>query len=220
MTVANTQPKIGSCTEAVATVAAFRQDAWAKQDPHIHNDWPTLTPEWRYDDTLRADYASYQDLGKVDLLAAKALLTLNHLQTIYHVQLPAMRQYEADNYYTNSHTVFTSSKGLRTQGCRGRRQSDTSYTLRTPEDTNEGITTAWEDVRNSLKTTVIRLTSDHTLPDGQTDCKIEHCTPFDSPLREWQYEAAWCKHGEWPARAQDHKIHARDTTGKLDSFST
>ena len=126
MTVADTQPKIGSCTEAVATVAAFRQDAWAKQDPHIHNNWPTLTPEWRYDDTLRADYASCQDLGKVDLLAAKALLTLNHLQTIYHVRPPAMRQ----------------------------------------------------------------------------------------------YEATWCKHGEWPARAQDHKIHARDTTGKLDSFST
>ena len=46
---ATTQPPSATNAEPMTAIDAFHQDAWTKQDPRLSNDWPTLTPEWRYE---------------------------------------------------------------------------------------------------------------------------------------------------------------------------
>ena len=120
----------------VATMDAFRQGAWTRQDPRLPDDW--AAPEWHRDQALRTDYARRQAFGETDVLATKALsLALDELKTIYRVQFPAMRQYEAERYYDASgRIVFTSSKGLPGVGLlRKAIKGDTGYTLTTRHGT-------------------------------------------------------------------------------------
>ena len=175
-------------------IEAFRTDAWAKQDHRLAQDFGQLPPEWCWGVALRTDYARRQALVEIDVLAAMALgLTLEELLTIYRVQFPVMRQYEADTWYDrNGRIVFTVSKGLPGVGLpRKARKGDTAYGLRTAGTACNGIALGWEDIRDLQEGVVTRRITDDTLPGGPVERTIEHHAPFDRCDREEDYATAW-----------------------------
>ena len=187
--------------QPMTSIDAFRQDAWTKQDPRLPNDWPTLTPEWHRDYALRTDYARRQALVEIDILAAKALnLTLDELQTIYRVQFPVLRQYEAETYYdATGRIVFTTSKGLPGVGLpRKAIKGNTSYTLTTPEGTKEGIALGWEDVRNLREGAITRHLADdlHTTAraSGTSRCQDHHDVAYSAPFDRSDRESDYRRH--------------------------
>lgn len=170
-----------------------------------------LTPEWQRDCALRTDYARRQALVEIDVLVAQALgMTLEELLTIYRVQFPVMRQYEADTWYDqNGRIVFTPSKGLVGVGLpRTARKSDLddgiNYAITQYADTDDeggsksikrqesGIALGWNDIQD-LKAgdTVSKTYMDDTQPGGPIERTIVHEAPFFKPDREEDYAIAW-----------------------------
>ena len=176
-------------------IHAFQAGDWAKSDSRLSREFfMGLTPEWQRCVALRTDYARRQALVEIDVLAAMALgLTLEELLTIYRVQFPVMRQYEADTWYdAHGRIVFTASKGLPGVGLPRRAvKGDTSYSLRTPDTDHTGIALGWEGTRHILEGTITRRITDDTLPGGPNERYIEYVAPFDRCDREQDYRTAW-----------------------------
>ncbi len=154
---------------------AFLKEAWLGSDPRLHPQfWSNLTPRWTRECALRTDFARRWALVELDVLSSRALgLTLEELQTIYRIQFPVMRQYEADTWYDqNGRIVFTNSKGL----------------------PGVGFTRAeWNEIKEMTSGAVSRTVTDNTLPTGPIERTIEYVAPFTRCDREQDYATVWAK---------------------------
>ena len=152
-----------------------RDQQWAGDDPRLDPGyWRNLTSAWQRNCALRTDYARRWALVELDVLAARALgLTLEELQTIYRIQFPVLRGYEADTWYDQKgRIVFTNSRGL----------------------IGVGLSRAeWNEVKDMASGTITRKVVDATLPEGSVERTIVHEAPFTRCDREMDYAIVWQK---------------------------
>lgn len=180
---------------------SFRQQKWATREPIAalpQDFFANLTPEWQRNNALRTDYARRQALVEIDVLVAQTLgLTLEELLTIYRVQFPVMRQYEANTWYDqNGRIVCTPNKGLVGVGLPRKANKKelaegTFYSLNTPDRQEDNIALGWEDIQHRTEGTVTKYYMDDTLPGGSAERKIHYHAPFFKPEREEDYRVAW-----------------------------
>ncbi|EKJ9978189.1 hypothetical protein PJ351_004863, partial [Escherichia coli] len=182
--------------------SAFCLLKWSRDLPQLPQDFfANLTPEWQRNCALRSDYSRRQALVEIDVLVAQALgLTLEELLTIYRVQFPVMRQYEADTWYDqNGRIIFTPSKGLVGVGLpRTARKADLKsgfvFNVDSPEWTGGDCTDqaiGWDDVKH-LKTGTVSVTfDDYTRSDEGERRTVTWQAPFIKPDREDDYKVAW-----------------------------
>ena len=162
----------------------FRDEQWFGDDPRLDPSfWQNLTPDWTRHCALRTDFQRRWALVELDVLVARELgLTLEELQTIYRVQFPVMRQYEADTYYDQTgRIVFTNSKGLPGVG----------FPRNADKKKDEPI--GWNDIKDLQSGTATRTITDTTLPTGPVERTITYQAPFTKCNREQDYEQVWAK---------------------------
>ncbi|BCG47909.1 Type II restriction enzyme, methylase subunits [Citrifermentans bremense] len=176
---------------------SFKRQRWSSDSPLLNSDFfSNLTAEWQRHCALRSDYARRQALVEIDVLVSQVLgLTLEELLTIYRVQFPVMRQYEADTWYDQTgRIVFTPSKGmgLPRKAQKNDLKAGISYGIESPIRSEQGIALGWEDIRDLPAGCIVRKTfPDDTLPDGPVQRTIEYHAPFVRTDREDDYRRAW-----------------------------
>lgn len=182
--------------------SSFSRQSWSRNLPQLSQAFfSELTPQWQRNCALRTDYSRRQALVEIDVLVAQALgLTLDELLTIYRVQFPVMRQYEADTWYDQiGRIVFTPSKGLVGVGLpRTARKSDLkegiTYAVDSPQwqgGTGPDLVIGWDDIKHLTEGSVSMTFNDDTQPGGVQRRTITWQAPFIKPDREDDYRVAW-----------------------------
>ncbi|EKL5340973.1 class I SAM-dependent DNA methyltransferase [Salmonella enterica] len=180
----------------------FNTQRWSRKLPQLPQDFfANLTPKWQRNCALRSDYSRRQALVEIDVLVAQVLgLTLEELLTIYRVQFPVMRQYEADTWYDqNGRIIFTPSKGLVGVGLpRTARKADLKngfvFNVDSPDWTGGDCTDqaiGWDDVKHLQTGTVSVTFDDYTRSDEGERRTVIWQAPFIKPDREDDYKVAW-----------------------------
>ncbi|WP_413499338.1 Eco57I restriction-modification methylase domain-containing protein [Buttiauxella gaviniae] len=180
----------------------FNTQRWSRNLPQLPQGFfAKLTPEWNRNCALRTDYSRRQALVEIDVLVAQALgLTLEELLTIYRVQFPVMRQYEADTWYDQiGRIIFTPSKGLVGVGLpRTARKADLKNGFRFSVDSpdwkggdGEELAIGWDDVKHLQSGTVSVTFDDYTRSDEGERRTVTWQAPFIKPDREDDYKVAW-----------------------------
>ena len=180
----------------------FNTQRWSRNLLQLPQDiFANLTPEWQRNCALRSDYSRRQALVEIDVLVAQALgLTLEELLTIYRVQFPVMRQYEADTWYDqNGRIIFTPSKGLVGVGLpRTARKADLKngfvFDVDSPDWSGGDCTDqaiGWDDVIHLQTGTVSITFDDYTRSDEGERRTVTWQAPFIKPDREDDYKVAW-----------------------------
>jgi len=172
-------------------------DQWTKSDSRLCEAvFLERAPKWKESVSLRSEYSRRQALVEIDVLAAMALgLTLDELLTIYRVQFPVMRQYEADTWYDRAgRIVFTASKGLPGVGL-DRTRWEKESSLKKLEKAGIRVTglspTEFTTIKAMPHGQVERDVTDDTLPGGPRRRTITYLAPFDRCDRESDYRLAW-----------------------------
>lgn len=152
---------------------SFKNDYWAKTDDRLDNrKFENSTKEWSMEIAFRTHYERRQALVEIDVLSAMALgITLEELKTVYRIQFPVLRSYEADTWYDkNGDIIFTNNKSLSGVGLERKR---------------------WNEVKDMTSGTVEHTITDDTMPGGPVERTIVYEAPFDRCDREKDYEEVW-----------------------------
>ena len=190
---------------------------WAKDDIRLSNEFfLKLSKKWQKESSFRTDFERRQAIVELDVLSAQSMgMSIEELQTVYRVQFPVMRQYEADTWYDqNGRIVFTVSKGLVGVGLdrKFNKKNDFKVSVKNGvfADGSEQITKlkvgtennpwneengqiGWENIKDLKSGIVTKTYMDDTVPDGPVERTIEYHAPFDRCDREEDYRVVWAE---------------------------
>ena len=169
----------------------WRSVCWSKIDHRLDNNcFCKLDSKWMYTTPLRIEYLRRQALVEIDVLTAMALgMTLKQLQSIYRIQFPVLKSYEANTWYdAKGRIVFTNNRGLTNVGVK--RQDWESPYVMTPIKRGDQ---PWDGIMKNAPAGYVFAVKkdDDTMPGGPIERTIEYVAPFDRCDREKDYETAW-----------------------------